>query len=164
MKISKISWLMLLCSVVVFMSCSHVQLNKEVISTPNAPAAIGSYSQAIRSGNMLFLSGQIPIDPTTNQVLSNGTIEEQTTLVIENLRAVLEANGMTLDDVVSTQLFMTDLDEFTRMNAVYATYFIKSPPARQTVEVSRLPRDVKIEIGAIAINHKCGTTKRHEKE
>jgi len=126
-------------------------MRKEVISIQNAPAAIGPYSQAIRSGNILFLSGQIPIDPQTNQVIANGTIEEQTTLVIENLRAVLEASDMTLGDVVSTQVYMTDLNEFSRMNAVYANYFIESPPARLTVEVSRLPRDVKIEISAIAI-------------
>ena len=153
MKIMKISWFLILCSIVVFASCSQVQVRKEIISTKNAPAAIGPYSQAIRSGNMLFLSGQIPIDPKTGQVLTTGTIEEQTKLVIENLRAVLEANDMTLKDIVSTQVYMKDLNEFSRMNAVYATYFIESPPARQTVEVARLPRDVKIEIAAIAINH-----------
>lgn len=153
MKINKISWFLVLCSVVVLMSCSQIHMHKEVISTKNAPAAIGPYSQAIRSGNMLFLSGQIPIDPKTNQVLSTGTIEEQTKLVIENMRAVLEANDMTLEHVVSTQVYMKDLNEFSRMNAVYATYFIESPPARQTVEVNRLPHDVKIEIAAIAIIH-----------
>lgn len=122
---------------------------KEVVSTKNAPAAIGPYSQAIRYGNMLFLAGQIPIDPKTNQ-LNTGSIEDQTKLVIENLRAVLEANGMTLADIVSTQVFMKDLNEFPRMNTVYGTYFKDKPPARATVEVARLPRDVKIEIAAIA--------------
>jgi 2-iminobutanoate/2-iminopropanoate deaminase len=127
---------------------------KEIISTKNAPAAIGPYSQAIRTGNMLFLSGQIPIDPETNQPLTNATIEEQTKRVIENLNAVLEVNGMTLDDVVSTQVFMKDLNEFPRMNAVYGIYFKEKPPARATVEVTRLPRDVKIEIAAIAVKQR----------
>ena len=130
--------------------CASSGLRKEIISTGNAPAAIGPYSQAVRFGNLLFLAGQIPIDPQTGQLMADGGIEEQTALVIENLRAVLEASGMTLADVVSTQVFMADLDEFPRMNAVYAAYFEESPPARATVEVARLPRDVKIEIAAIA--------------
>ena len=130
-------------------ACAHIDIRKEVVSTKDAPAAIGPYSQAIRAGNMLFLSGQIPIDPKTNQLMT-GTIEEQTKLVIENLRSVLEANAMTLADVVSTQVYMKDLNEFPRMNAVYGTYFKENPPARATVEVARLPRDVKIEIAAIA--------------
>jgi 2-iminobutanoate/2-iminopropanoate deaminase len=121
-----------------------------VISTPNAPAAIGPYSQAIMAGNTLYLAGQIAIDPATNQVKS-GTIEEETKLVLENLKAVLEAAGMTMANVVSTTVFMTDLNEFPRMNAVYATYFPQNPPARATVQVARLPRDVKVEIAAIAV-------------
>ncbi|HUS89323.1 MAG TPA: RidA family protein [Desulfosporosinus sp.] len=137
-------------AVVALMACAQIGIHKEVISTKNAPAAIGPYSQAIRVGNMLFLAGQIPIDPKTNQLMATGTIEEQTKLVIENLRAILEANGMTLANVVSTQVFMKDLEEFPRMNAVYGTYFNEKPPARVTVEVARLPRDVKIEIAAIA--------------
>ena len=132
-------------------ACAHIDIRKEVVSTKDAPAAIGPYSQAIRAGNMLFLSGQIPIDPKTNQPMATGSIEEQTKLVIENLRSVLEANGMTLADVVSTQVFMKDLNEFPRMNAAYGSYFKDNPPARATVEVARLPRDVKIEIAAIAV-------------
>jgi 2-iminobutanoate/2-iminopropanoate deaminase len=120
-----------------------------VISTPNAPAAIGPYSQAIQAGPMLFLAGQIPIDPATNQVKS-GTIEEETKLVLDNLKAVVEAAGMTMANIVSTTVFMADLNEFPRMNAVYATYFPSNPPARATVQVARLPRDVKVEIAAIA--------------
>lgn len=121
-----------------------------VISTPNAPAAIGPYSQAIMAGNTLYLAGQIAIDPTTNQVRS-GTIEEETKLVLDNLKAVLEAAGMTMANIVSTTVFMADLNEFPRMNAVYATYFPQNPPARATVQVARLPRDVKVEIAAIAV-------------
>jgi 2-iminobutanoate/2-iminopropanoate deaminase len=121
-----------------------------VISTPNAPAAIGPYSQAIMAGNTLYLAGQIAIDPATNQVKS-GTIEEETKLVLDNLKAVLEAAGMTMANIVSTTVFMADLNEFPRMNAVYATYFPQNPPARATVQVARLPRDVKVEIAAIAV-------------
>jgi 2-iminobutanoate/2-iminopropanoate deaminase len=123
----------------------------EVVSTPDAPAAIGPYSQAIRAGNMLFLSGQGAIDPKTNVLNIDASIEDQTRLVFENLKAVLAAGGMTTSDVVAATVFMNDLNEFTRMNAVYATYFPSAPPARQTVEVSRLPRDGKIEISLIAV-------------
>ncbi|QXM23388.1 RidA family protein [Elioraea tepida] len=122
---------------------------QRVISTPNAPAAIGPYSQAIQAGPFLFLAGQIAIDPATNEV-KRGTIEEETKLVLDNLKAVVEAAGMTMANIVSTTVFMADLNEFPRMNAVYATYFPTNPPARATVQVARLPRDVKIEIAAIA--------------
>jgi 2-iminobutanoate/2-iminopropanoate deaminase len=124
---------------------------KQVISTPNAPEAIGPYSQAIRAGNMVFLAGQIPIDPKTKQLMKEGSIEDQTRLVLENLKAVLEADGLSMDSIVSTTVFMKDLNEFGKMNEVYATYFKTAPPARATVEVARLPRDVKVEIAAIAM-------------
>lgn len=132
--------------------CAHqgTGMQAEAIATDNAPKAIGPYSQAIRVGRTLYLAGQIPIDPKTNQVVV-GTIEEETTLVLNNLRAVLEANGMTMANVVSTSVFMKDLNEFPKMNAVYGTYFQKVPPARATVQVARLPRDVKVEISAIAV-------------
>jgi 2-iminobutanoate/2-iminopropanoate deaminase len=123
----------------------------EVVMTPDAPEAIGPYSQAIRSGNMLFLSGQLPIDPKTKQLKNDASIEDQTRQVFDNLKAVLAASGMTMANVVSATVFMKDLNDFTKMNAVYATYFPSAPPARQTVEVARLPRDVKIEISLIAI-------------
>jgi 2-iminobutanoate/2-iminopropanoate deaminase len=122
----------------------------EVISTPNAPAAIGPYSQAILAGDTLYLAGQIAIDPSTGE-LTPGTIEEETTLVLNNLSAVLEAAGMSLANVVSTTVFMADLGEFGAMNEVYATFFPENPPARATVQAARLPRDVKIEIAAIAV-------------
>jgi 2-iminobutanoate/2-iminopropanoate deaminase len=124
---------------------------KQVISTPNAPEAIGPYSQAVKAGNMVFLAGQIPIDPKTKQLMKDASIEDQTKLVLENLKAVLEADGMTMDNIVSTQVFMINLDEFPRMNDTYATFFKSAPPARATVQVSRLPRDVKVEIAAIAV-------------
>jgi 2-iminobutanoate/2-iminopropanoate deaminase len=132
------------------MAAAPALAQNRVVSTPNAPAAIGPYSQAIMAGNTLYLAGQIAIDPATNQVRS-GTIEEETRLVLDNLKAVVEAAGMTMANIVSTTVFLSDLNEFPRMNAVYATYFPASPPARATVQVARLPRDVKIEIAAIAV-------------
>ena len=131
-------------------ACAQPGMHRQVISTPHAPTAIGPYSQAIAAGDILFLSGQLPIDPETGGLKADASIEEQTALVISNLRAVLEAAGMTLDHVVSTQVFMQDLHEFARMNEVYAKYF-SGNPARATVEVARLPLDVKIEIAAIAV-------------
>lgn len=122
---------------------------REVITTREAPAAIGPYSQAVRFGNMLFLSGQIPIDPKTGQ-LNTGAVENQTRQVLENLKAVLDANGMSMADVVSTSVFLKDLNDFAGMNAVYGTFFKDNPPARATVQVGRLPRDVLVEISAIA--------------
>lgn len=130
-------------------ACAGAPPRKEVVSTPDAPAAIGPYSQAIRQGNLVFLAGQIPIDPKTNQ-LNTGSIEEQTRLVLDNLKAVLTAAGLTMDDVVLTHVFMKDLNDFAKMNAVYATYFKDKPPARATVQVARLPRDVAVEISAVA--------------
>ncbi len=123
---------------------------RRIISTPNAPAAIGPYSQAVQTGNILWLAGQIAIDPMTNQV-RHGTIEEETKLVLDNLKAGVEAAGMTMANIVSVTVFLKDLDEFPRMNAVYATYFPTNPPARATVQVARLPRDVRIEIAAVAV-------------
>jgi 2-iminobutanoate/2-iminopropanoate deaminase len=122
---------------------------KEAVSTNDAPAAIGPYSQAIRAGNLLFLSGQISIDPKTNQMIA-GSVEEQTKLSLDNLDAVLKANGMSMENVVSTTVFLKDLNDFGKMNAVYATYFKDKPPARATVQVARLPRDALFEISAIA--------------
>ena len=132
-------------------AASSQQFTKEVISTPKAPAAIGPYSQAIKVGTTVYLAGQIPIDPATNAVRGDMSIEEQTAMVLNHLKSVLEADGMTMANIVSTQVFMKDLNEFPRMNTVYATFFPEKPPARATVEVARLPRDVKVEIAAIAV-------------
>lgn len=123
---------------------------KEVIATKNAPSAIGPYSQAIKVGDTLFLSGQIPLNPVTGQI-NTGSIEEQTRQVLENLKAVLAANNMSMDDVVSTTVFLKDLNDFSAMNAVYGGYFTNKPPARATVQAARLPRDVSVEISATAI-------------
>jgi 2-iminobutanoate/2-iminopropanoate deaminase len=124
---------------------------KTVIATPNAPEAIGPYSQAIKAGGMVFLAGQIPIDPKTKQLMKDASVEDQTKLVLDNLKAVLAADGLSMDNVVSTTVYLKDLNEFAKMNEVYGTYFKTAPPARATVEVARLPRDVKVEIGAIAV-------------
>ena len=124
---------------------------RKVIATPAAPNAIGPYSQAIRVGNTVYVSGEIAIDPKTNQVMANATIEEQTHRALENIRAILAAAGLTMEDIVSTTVYLTDINEFYRMNQVYATFFKSAPPARATVQVARLARDVKIEISAIAV-------------
>lgn len=123
---------------------------KQAIATKDAPEAIGPYSQAIKVGATLFLAGQIAIDPKSNKMIDATDIEAQTKLTLENLKAVVEAAGMTMDDIVSTSVFMADLNDFAKMNAVYANYFKDKPPARATVQVVRLPRDAKVEISAIA--------------
>jgi 2-iminobutanoate/2-iminopropanoate deaminase len=133
----------------------------KAISTPDAPRAIGPYSQAIRAGDMLFLAGQIAIDPKTQQFNPSASIEDQTRQTLENLKAVLAANTMTMRNVVSASVFMKDLTEFAKMNTVYATYFKEAPPARVTVQVAALPRDAKIEISLIAMPV---TPTRHDTE
>jgi len=125
---------------------------KKVILSPNAPNPVGPYSQAIRVGKAVYLAGQVAIDPKSNQPMGNTPIEDQTRRVLDNLKAVLEADGLTMDHVVSTTVFLKDVNEFGKMNEVYATYFKDAPPARATVEVARLPRDMKIEISAIAVH------------
>jgi 2-iminobutanoate/2-iminopropanoate deaminase len=122
---------------------------KQIVSTDRAPKAIGPYSQAVISTGWAFLSGQIPLDPATGQIV-DGDIAAQTARVFENLKAVLEAAGSSLDRVVKTTVYLKDMGEFARMNEVYATYFTIDPPARATVEAARLPRDVRVEIDCIA--------------
>jgi 2-iminobutanoate/2-iminopropanoate deaminase len=124
---------------------------KIVISTPLAPAAIGPYSQAIRVGKTVYLSGQIAIDPTTNLFMTGASIEDQTKRVMENLAGVLTAAGLTLDDVVNTTVYLADLNDFTNMNTVYATFFKNAPPARATIQVAAIPRNGKVAISAIAV-------------
>ena len=123
---------------------------KTIVSTPNAPAAIGPYSQAVVSNGFAFLSGQIPLDPATGKVIE-GDIALQTERVLENLKAVLEACGTSLAGVVKTTVYLKDMAEFARMNEVYAQYFPAQPPARATVEAARLPRDVRVEIDCVAV-------------
>ena len=122
---------------------------KKIITTAGAPAAIGPYSQAVEADGMLFVSGQIPMDPATGEIIT-GDIAAQTERVIKNLEAILLAAGYTLDDVVKTTCYLTNMDDFQPFNEVYARFF-KVKPARATVEVSRLPRNVKVEIEAIAV-------------
>lgn len=123
---------------------------KEIISTSKAPSAIGPYSQAVKVGNMLFISGQIPLDPKSGTMVE-GDIKEQTRRVLENIKGILESIGANLTNVVKTTVFMVDLSEFSEMNEVYKEYFSENPPARSTVQVNALPRNAKIEIEAIAI-------------
>jgi 2-iminobutanoate/2-iminopropanoate deaminase len=123
---------------------------KKTVATGKAPKAIGPYSQAITYNGMAYLSGQIPLDPETGQVVE-GDISAQTTRVLENLAAVLAACGSALDRVVKTTVYIKDMGEFAKMNEVYGKYFAENPPARSTVEAARLPKDVRVEIDAIAI-------------
>lgn len=123
-------------------------MNK-IVSTDRAPKAIGPYSQAVISSGFAFLSGQIPLDPATGQLIG-GDIAAQTERVLENLKSVLEAAGCSLAGVVKTTVYLKDMGEFARMNEVYGRYFPSNPPARATVEAARLPRDVRVEIDCIA--------------
>lgn len=122
----------------------------ETISTENAPDAIGPYSQAVKSGNLVFCSGQIPIDPATGEFVSD-QVTEQTRQVLKNLSAVLEAAGTSLNNVVKTTVFLLDMNEFAQVNEVYAEFFSENKPARATVQAARLPRDTRVEIDCIAV-------------
>lgn len=124
-------------------------MNHKIISTDHAPKAIGPYSQAVISNGFAFLSGQIPLDPATGQLV-DGDVQAQTERVLENLKAVLEAAGCTLASVVKTTVYLKDMGEFAKMNEIYGRYFNTNPPARATVEAARLPRDVRVEIDCIA--------------
>ena len=121
---------------------------KKIISTDRAPAAIGPYSQAIRYGNLLFVSGQIALNPETGELVE-GDIEVQTKQVLENVQAIIKEAGMTLQDVLKCSCFLKDMDDFVKFNAVYNSYFSESLPARETVAVVRLPKDVRVEVSAI---------------
>lgn len=123
---------------------------KEIIATENAPGAIGPYSQAVKTGNMVFCSGQIPIDPATGEFVSD-EVAEQTEQVLKNLKAVLEAAGTNLNNVVKTTVFLADMNDFTRMNEVYSKFFSENKPARATVQAARLPKDARVEIECIAL-------------
>ena len=127
-------------------------MSKQVIATSGAPAAIGPYVQGVRTGNLLFTAGQIALDPATLQIVEGG-IGAQTTRVLDNLKAVVEAGGSSLAQVVKTTVYLKDMGDFAAMNAIYGTYFAPNgttPPARTTVEVSRLPKDALVEIEAVA--------------
>ena len=126
-------------------------MDKQIISTPQAPSAIGPYSQAVRAGNLLFVSGQIPIDPSTGQLIADKDIKSQTRRVLQNLLAIVEAAGGSAQHVVKTTVFLRDIRDFAEMNAVYSDFFMSSPPARSTIEAAQLPRDVGVEIDCIAV-------------
>lgn len=124
---------------------------KKIIFTENAPAPIGPYSQAVLSGNTLCVSGQIPLNPKSGELVMN-SIEEQTKQVMENLKAVLSEAGMSFDNVVKATIFITDMNDFSKINSVYGSYFSEeNAPARETVQVSRLPKDVNVEISVISV-------------
>lgn len=122
----------------------------EPVATDRGPKAIGPYSQAIRANGLVFLSGQIPLDPKTQQLVE-GDVATQTERVLENLKGVVEAAGSSLQHVVKTTVFLADMNDFSVMNEVYARYFVNHPPARSTVEVSRLPKNARVEIDLIAL-------------
>ena len=123
---------------------------RQVVTAPDAPKAMGAYSPAIKAGNLLFISGQIPVDPATGDLIQ-GDIGQQADQVMRNLTALLRAAGASFTNVVRTTVYLADMSDFAGMNEVYSKYIVDPPPARATVQVARLPRDVKIEIDAIAV-------------
>ena len=123
---------------------------RQLVTAPDAPKAMGAYSPAIKAGNLLFISGQIPVDPTTGNLIQ-GDIASQADQVMQNLTALLRAAGASFTNVVRTTVYLADMNDFAGMNEVYSRYIVDPPPARATVQVARLPRDVKIEIDAIAV-------------
>ena len=124
---------------------------KKIVRTPLAPAAIGPYSPAVKAGNLLFISGQVPFDPMTGAVVGGTSVAAQTRQALQNLQGILAASGASIRQVVKTTVFLKDMNTFAEMNAVYAEFFHSGPPARSTVEVARLPKDVGVEIDCIAV-------------
>ena len=123
---------------------------KKIISTQEAPAALGPYSQAVRVGSTVYCAGQIPLDPKTGEIVSGG-IDVQTRRVLDNITAVLKAEGLTFGDIVKTTIFLMDLGDFQKMNEIYGSYFKQAPPARSTVQVAGLPKAARVEIEVIAV-------------
>ena len=128
---------------------------KKIISTSDAPAALGPYSQAVRVGSTIYCAGQIPLDPKSGQIVSGG-VEVQTRRVMDNITAVLRAEGLTLDHVVKTTIFLMDLSDFQTVNEIYGSYFKQQPPARSTVQVAGLPKGARVEIEVIAVADAAG--------
>jgi 2-iminobutanoate/2-iminopropanoate deaminase len=124
-------------------------MNKQTISTQNSPAAIGPYSQGVKVGNLIFTSGQLPMNPQSGELVAD--IEGATKQSLDNVKAILESAGSSMDKIVKTVVFLRDMNDFVAMNAVYATYFPSNPPARSAVQVARLPKDAVVEIEAIAL-------------
>ncbi len=125
-------------------------MSKSVVYSPQAPEPIGPYSQAVLAGNMLFISGQIAIQKSSGNLIT-GNIEDETTQVMINLNEILKAAGFTFNDVVKSTIFLKDMNNFPKVNGIYGQYFLENPPARETVEVSRLPKDVNVEISCIGV-------------
>lgn len=125
-------------------------MSKTVVYSDNAPEPIGPYSQAIQSGNLLFVSGQIAIQKSSGNIITS-TIEEETVQVMTNLSEILKSAGLDFSNVAKTTIFLKDMNNFPKVNAIYGKYFLEKPPARETVEVSRLPKDVNVEISCIAV-------------
>ena len=148
-KISIFLFTILLISILIF-SQEIIKMSKEIISTENAPQAIGPYSQAVKAGNLMFISGQIPLDPKTGDLVSE-SIEDQAKQVLDNVKSICEASGNSLDDIVKISIFLTDLNNFSVVNDVMKEYFSEPYPARATVEVSGLPLGVNVEIEAIVL-------------
>jgi 2-iminobutanoate/2-iminopropanoate deaminase len=123
---------------------------KKIISTPDAPAALGPYSQAVRIGSTIYCAGQIPLDPKTGEIVSGG-IDVQTRRVMDNITAVLTAEGLSFRQIVKTTIFLIDLRDFQKVNEIYGSYFDQQPPARSTVQVAALPKGARVEIEAIAV-------------
>ncbi len=122
---------------------------KQIIKTLDAAQPVGPYNQAVKVNNMLYVSGQIPLDPKTGELV-NGDVQEQTRMVMENMRAILEAAGMDFSNVIKCNIFITDMKEFPKLNEVYGSYFTEDPPARETIQVGALPKFVDVEISCIA--------------
>ncbi len=125
--------------------------DREIVHTDRAPAAIGPYSQAVKAGGFLYCSGQIPLDPATGELVGDGDVAQETVQVLDNLKAVLEEGGSSLAGVLRCEVFLADLADFGTVNEIYGRYFADGPPARITVQVARLPKDVRVEIAAIAL-------------
>ncbi|HEU0209955.1 MAG TPA: RidA family protein [Candidatus Udaeobacter sp.] len=130
---------------------------KKIISTNEAPAAIGPYSQAVRCGRLLFCSGQIPLDPKSGQIVA-GDIATQTRRALDNIASILRTDGMTFDSIVKTTIFLTNLNDFQTVNEIYGSYFKQDPPARSTVQVSALPKGANVEVEVIAVAAESGQT------
>ncbi|HVI48315.1 MAG TPA: RidA family protein [Chitinophaga sp.] len=125
-------------------------MEKQIINTNNAPAPIGPYNQAVKAGNLLFVSGQIPLNPATGELVKSGIVDE-THMVMKNLEAILKEAGLSFNNVVKTTIFLTDMNTFPQVNEVYGSYFSGNYPARETVEVAGLPKGVNVEISVIAL-------------
>jgi 2-iminobutanoate/2-iminopropanoate deaminase len=130
---------------------------KKIISTSDAPAALGPYSQAVRVGSTIYCAGQIPLDPKTGQIVAGG-IDVQTRRVMDNITAILKAEGLTCDNVVKTTIFLADLGDFQAVNEIYGSYFKQAPPARSTVQVAALPKSARVEIETIAVADSGGSS------